>query len=150
MQFQDSRSSLCDSSSGRLVGQAVVIWFLPALVGKTLGMFPPGLSLEPHVPTLKSLTRFLPSLVLFIITVLSCSRGPSLYHDIWLHLSPSPPPTPCSFFMVPCCCEQNSFFKRQMVATLFSLNKKAKQLLRCKQSHGQQIVSASSVGEVSL
>lgn len=51
---------------------------------------------------------------------------------------------------VPCCWEQNSFFKRQMAATLFSLNKKAKQLLRCKQSRGQQIVSASSVGEVSL
>ena len=54
------------------------------------------------------------------------------------------------FFMVPRCCEQNSFFKRQMVATVFSLNKKAKQLLRCKQSCGQKIVSASSVGEVSL
>lgn len=49
-------------------------------------------------------------------------RTVSLCHDIWLCPSVSLPP----FFMVPCCCEQNSFFKRQMVAALFSLNKKSK------------------------
>lgn len=82
----------------------------------------------------------------FIIIFVSRLSRPSLYHATWLHPSASLPLS----FMVPCCCEQNSFFTRQMVATPFSLNKKAKQLLRCKQSHGQQIVSASSAGEVSL
>lgn len=109
------------------------------------------LSLEPHFPTLKSPTCFLffffSSGKCFIIIFVSCWNWPSLSLMTFGFILQ---PFSSLFFMVPCCCEQNSFFKRQMVATLFSLNKKAKQLLRCKQSCGQQIVCASSVGEVSL
>lgn len=130
-------------------------WVLPALVGENLSIFS-WVVTRASFTNLEILNLFSSLLFSFFqaVNVSSLFLSPleltlslSLSHDIWLQPSAF---FLSLFFMVPRCCEQNSFFKRQMVATVFSLNKKAKQLLRCKQSCGQQIVSASSVGEVSL
>lgn len=93
------------------------------------------LSLDSHWPALHSLPCFprvgnTSSLIFFPsgldpTSILTFGTIP-LFPVSVLCRVPSP-------HVVPCCCEHNSFFKRQMVATLFSLNKKEKQLPRCKQ-----------------